>query len=362
MKQTLNILTVLLCFLIDRAYSQEYPQRDWKRNSHPEQAGWDTTKFTQLTKYVIDSTQVTGMMIIHAGNVVYEFGDVSENSYIASCRKSILAILYGPYVLSGRINLAKTLQDMGIDDVGGLLPIEKTATVKDILQARSGVFHPASYPGDYLADAPKRGSVTPGSYWLYSNWDFNVAGYIFEKETKKSIYDEIQRQLAQPIHMQDWKRSLQHKEGDSTRSYYPAYPIWFSTRDMARIGLLMLRNGQWERKQVIDPKWISEMIKPITQYTEVNANTPAFRGSDYYFGYGLYWWLWQNTNDYRFQGSYAALGAMGQTITIFPKINAVVVYKTKETYQRETSYPARFRLLRLAGQCYKGLSNRVKAK
>ena len=292
------------------------------------------------------------MMIIQHGQVVYQFGDLAENSYIASCRKSILAILYGPYVLSGKINLDKTLNEMNLDDVGGLLPIERTASIRDILEARSGVFHPASYPCDYLDYAPIRGSVKPGSYWLYSNWDFNVAGYIFEKETGRYIYYEIQRQLARPLQMQDWDRRLQHKDGDSSRSYYPAYPIWFSTRDMARIGLLMLMGGKWHNRQVIDPFWVQEMIKPITSYKEVNSNSPAFRGSDYYFGYGLYWWLWQNTEDYRFKGSYAALGAMGQTITVFPGMDAVVVYKTKDTYQRYTSYPARFRLLRLAGQSF----------
>jgi hypothetical protein len=27
--------------------------------------------------------------------------------------------------------------------------------------------------------APEQGSVEPGFYWLYSNWDFNVAGYVY---------------------------------------------------------------------------------------------------------------------------------------------------------------------------------------
>jgi hypothetical protein len=48
------------------------------------------------------------------------------------------------------------------------------------------------------------------------------------------------------------EKSLHNKEGDSTKSYYPAYPMWFSTHDMARIGLLMLNKGKWVDTQIID--------------------------------------------------------------------------------------------------------------
>jgi CubicO group peptidase (beta-lactamase class C family) len=354
-KKLIGVLCVCICAVTLSVHAQTtiYPAREWLTNDHPEQSGWDTAKLARLNRFVIDSTQVTGMMIIHKGEIVYQFGDIEENSYIASCRKSVLAMLYGRYVMSGKINLDKTLQDLAIDDIGGLLPAEKTATLNDILHARSGVYHPGSYPGDDLNQAPKRGSVQPGSYWLYSNWDFNVAGYIFEKETGKNIYDEVERQLARPLHMQDWNRKLQHKDGDSTLSHYLAYPMWFSTRDMARIGLLMLRNGKWNNKQLIPEKWIHEMLIPVTPYTEVLSNSRTYRGLCCNFGYGLLWWLWQNTNDYRLKGGFSAFGYMGQTITVFPGIDAVVVFKTKAEYQRESNFFRWFRLIRLAGECYK---------
>lgn len=334
----------------------EYPGAAWRTNDHPENAGWDTAKLARLTRFVIDSTQVTGMLIIHQGQIVYQFGDIQENSYIASCRKSVLAMLYGPYVAAGKINLQQTIGELGIDDVGGLLPIEKTATLDNVLHARSGVYHPGSYPGDDLNQAPPRGSVQPGSYWLYSNWDFNVAGYVFEKETGKNIFDEVERQLALPLHMQDWRRDLQQKEGDSTASLYPAYPMWFSTRDMARIGLLMLRNGRWGNKQLIPQPWVHTMLTPETDYTEVLKNSRTYRGLCCQFGYGLLWWLWQNTDDPRLKGGYSALGYMGQTITVFPGIDAVVVFKTKAAYQRPSNFFRWFKLIQLAGQCHQPLS------
>jgi CubicO group peptidase (beta-lactamase class C family) len=57
----------------------------------------------------------------------------------------------------------------------------------------SGVFLKGSNGGDLIEFAPGRGSVAPGEYWLYSNWDFNVSGYIFEKQIGK--LDDFSRQF-----------------------------------------------------------------------------------------------------------------------------------------------------------------------
>ena len=56
----------------------------------------------------------------------------------SSIRKSILAILYGKYVADGKINLEDTLEELGVDDVGGLLPVEKRAKVRDLITSRIG--------------------------------------------------------------------------------------------------------------------------------------------------------------------------------------------------------------------------------
>ena len=122
-----SVLTIFFLYSSKELVAQQFPQSNWQYNLHPENNNWDTARLKNLRKFVIDSTQVTGMMIIYKGSVVFEYGDVVENSYIASCRKSILAMLYGKYVQSGKINLNTTLNNLNIDDVDGLLPIEKEA-------------------------------------------------------------------------------------------------------------------------------------------------------------------------------------------------------------------------------------------
>ncbi len=107
MRKFQRLLIIVFLFLQTQLIAQQFPKTSWVFDLHPEKSGWDTTKLKNLRKFVIDSTQITGMMIIHKGSVVFEFGDVVENSYIASCRKSILAMLYGKFVKSGKINLNK---------------------------------------------------------------------------------------------------------------------------------------------------------------------------------------------------------------------------------------------------------------
>jgi len=314
--------------------------------------GWDDTERSIFTRYIVDSTNITGLLIIHKGEIVLEYGDIEENSYIASCRKSILAMLFGKYVEKGTIDLDKSLAELDIKDVVEFLPIEKKATIKDIISARSGVYLNGSNGGDFRRYAPKRGAVKPGTHWLYNNWDFNIAGYIFEQETNNNIYDEIESQLAIPLQMEDWNKSLQTKNGNYDISKFPAYHMWFSTRDLARIGLLMLRKGKWNNAQLIPEKWVDEIIKQRTSYAEAQKSVPLLKKDGLDLGYGYMWWLIENTEDYRLKNAYSAQGALGQNITIYPEIETVLVFKTKSDYKRRNSIQTQMNVMKKAVAIY----------
>lgn len=297
-----------------------FPGVNWERETN----GLSPELVREVDAYV-HTLDTTGLMVVQHGRVIYEYGDVTRLSYLASARKSVLSMLYGPYVAAGKIRLDATLADLGMSDVGGLLPIEERAKVIDLITARSGVYHRASNAGDLLSIAPKRGSKEPGTYWLYSNWDFNAAGAAFERMTGKNIYDALRDDVAIPIGMQDFDRERQQKQGDLTRSQYPAYHLVLSTRDMARLGLLMLRQGQWRDRQIIPAEWVRRSTSVRTPLAEMQpADTRAGP-----FGYGYMWWVWAGpfaTGSY--QGAYTAMGAFGQDITILPALDMVVAHKT----------------------------------
>ncbi|OCX53387.1 hypothetical protein BEL04_03545 [Mucilaginibacter sp. PPCGB 2223] len=346
---TVLLLTGFVCAA--KAQSKKtiiYPGVKWEKTV--DSIHWDNKHMAALLKYVTDSTHITGMTVIDGGKQIFEYGDLKELSYIASCRKSVCAMLYGPFIESGKIDLKTTIGQLGIDDIGGLLPIEKTATIDDILTARSGIFHPASNGGDALYLAPKRGSKKPGTFWLYSNWDFNLAGYILEQAAGKEIHLLVDSMLAKPLQMQDWDLNAQEKpRGDTTQSRYLPYHMWFSAEDMARLGYLMLRNGKWKDKQVIPADWVQKIT------TEVTSNKQARENKDEYysFGYAYLWWtLGAPYNTGPFEGAYTAQGSYGNFITVLPKLDLVIAIKTKAVYERNTTIPEYFRILTLLSKAY----------
>lgn len=316
------------------ASSASFPAAEWERIARPEDAGWPTATIDSV-RTRLQQLSTTGFLAVVGGRVLMEYGDVTAVSYLASVRKSILAMLYGNYVASGKVRLDKTLAEMGIDDHGGLTPAEKEATLRDLLTARSGVYHPASNDGDDLASAPPRGSQKPGSYQLYSNWDFNAAGTAFERETGRNIYDALETDLARPVGMQDFNRAIHRRTGDSTKSVHLAYHMNLSTRDMARVGYLMLREGNWSGRQLVPRDWVREITRPVTPVSEMNP--PRRRAGP--FGYGYLWWVWDGPHaSGPYRGAYTGLGAVGQHITIIPALDLVVVHKTRPGQGRSVSH------------------------
>lgn len=318
-----------------------YPRAEWTHVPSAASVGYSQAGLDSV-RALLASGASTGFMAVVGGRVLMEYGDLDTLSYLASVRKSILAMLYGNYVASGRIHLDKTLAGLGIDDIGGLTAAEKQATIRDLLTARSGVYHEASNSGDDLASAPPRGSQPHGTYQLYSNWDFNAAGAAFEIETGRNIYDALETDIARPIGMQDWRRDMQRKTGDSTKSRYLAYHITLSTRDMARVGLLMLREGNWAGTQVIPQAWVKEITRAFTRVSEMNP--PQRREGP--FGYGHLWWVWDGKwNSGPYAGAYTGLGAVGQHITVLPALDLVVAHKTVPGGNRSVSHEQFLRIL-----------------
>lgn len=243
---------------------QVYPDSVWEIVDVAECAGWSSAGLDSV-RTLLSTMSTTGMVAIVGGRKLMEYGDLTLVSYLASVRKSVLSMLYGIHVDRGVIDLNETLAQLGIDDIGGLTDAEKQATVRHLLSARSGVYHQASNPGDNLADAPPRGSQLPGEYFLYSNWDFNALGTIFEQETGRNIYDALEEHLARPLGMRDFDRSIHRRTGDTTRSVHLAYHMHLSTRDMARIGYLMLRNGEWNGARIVPEAWVGESTRLVTR-------------------------------------------------------------------------------------------------
>jgi CubicO group peptidase (beta-lactamase class C family) len=305
------------------------PAADWER-SKPEAMGYSTARLEALRGW-LKTQQTTSMMVVVHGKVIFEYGDLSLASKVASVRKSILSMLYGNYVFSGKIDTGKTVKQLSLDEKEPFLPIEEHATLEQLMTARSGIYLPSGN-ADLDLHTPKRGSEYPGIHFDYNNWDFNAAGTAFEKLTGKDIFDALESDLAKPIGMQDFDRSKQ-KKIPSAGSVHSEYAMYLSTRDMARLGLLMGRWGNWNGKQLVPGDWVRYTTTLVTPFDEINPTGLRVRGRPDRWGYGVLWWVWDapvfpgNIYDGPLQGAYSAMGAGGQFITVLPQADMVIAHK-----------------------------------
>lgn len=306
-----------------------FPGVEWVKVK-PESAGYSSEKLEVLRAW-LKTQKTTAMHLSVNGREIFEYGDVRRSSKIASVRKSILAMLYGNYVVSGKIDLNKNVVQLGLDDVQPFLEIEKRATLYNLLTARSGIYH-ATANKDLTELSPRRGSQAPGTYFQYQNWDFNAAGTAFEKLTGKGIFHALEKDLASPIGMQDFERSKQRKNDELPVSRHPEYAMYLSTRDMARLGLLMLADGNWAGNQVMPKGWSNRITTLVTPASDIHPIQLSLRTQVGLWGYGMLWWVWDAPNwpgvvTGPYQGAYTAMGANGQYITVLPAMNLVLTHK-----------------------------------
>ncbi len=294
-----------------------YPGAHWTRAATPEAAGW-SGRMLDKARHFSRKIGSTAVMIVQHGIVVDAWGDIAGRTEAYSVRKSLLSALIGIAVGQGKIDLKATLAQLGIDDNPPLNAAEREATVADLITARSGVYHAALYETKRMAAMrPARGSHPHGSFWYYNNWDFNALGTIYEQRTGEKIFEAVERHLAAPLRMEDFgPADGRYVRGSASR--HPAYTMRLSARDLARFGLLFLRNGRWQDRQIIPAAWVAES-------TAMHA---AFRPDH---GYGYMWWTGDGDSCFahvRVNGHcFFAAGNYGQYVLVIPSLDLIVVHR-----------------------------------
>ncbi|MCB1044192.1 MAG: serine hydrolase [Acidobacteria bacterium] len=282
----------------------------------PTSVTWSTDKLEQA-KHYWESMHESAVIVLDDGHQIVSWGPTEHKIKLSSVRKSLLSMMFGPHVTHGTIDLDATLAELGMDDMPPLSDQEKMATVRMLMQSRSGIYH------DYVGGSPRmkesqpaRHSHAPGTFWYYNNWDFNALGTIFEQQTGLSIGDGFDRVVAKPIGLKDFMPGDVYYV-DSGESRHRQYHFRMNARDLAQVGLLMLRRGTWEGASVITPDWVDTIT---TSYSTTHHNT----------GYGFMWWIADKGvlfEDVKLpDGSYAAFGAMGKFLVVIPEYKLVIVH------------------------------------
>ncbi|WP_211098807.1 serine hydrolase domain-containing protein [Nitrospirillum viridazoti] len=273
----------------------------------------------------LERTYTNALLILKDGRIVSE---VYRNNTDAATRlmgwsmtKSITSILIGCAVQEGRI---KSLDDR----ITQYLPELKGggydgATIRQVLQMRSGVDYEERYdfanPGIAarnhelalvenvvrFADAARtvKRAHAPGEVWQYKTLDTAVLGWLLERVSGGST---IAAYAAQRL----WEPLGAERDGFFIMDGPPGVGREFNgagfnatPRDYARIGLMMLQDGQANGHQIVPAAWVRESTKAT------GGPGP---------GYGYQWWI---PNDHAFQ----AIGLQGQYIFVDRATRTVVV-------------------------------------
>ncbi|MEM6319729.1 MAG: serine hydrolase [Bacteroidota bacterium] len=201
---------------------------------------------------------------------------------------------------------------------------EKSAiTVEDLLVMSSGL---AS--DDYLDDSPGgEGYMTDsddyveftldlpmsfqsGEEWAYSSAVAFLLGAIIENTSGQTLANFVKANLFGPIGIKNfyWQQS---PKGRNTAMGN----LYLEPRDLAKLGYVMLRNGQWNGQQIIPVDFVK---KSTEKRFDISHNDP------WAHGYGYMWYIAKidikgQTVDY-----FYASGNGGNKIFVIPKLDLVV--------------------------------------
>jgi len=225
----------------------------------PEDVGYSSAELEEA-RHFAEQSGYAAVMALCDGKVFFHWGEITRNYWCHSIRKPFLSALYGIHVEQGHIDPEATLEQLNIDDIPPTLTDEeKQATVRDLLQSRSGVYHEAAAETPSMAEArPERGSHPPGTFYYYNNWDFNALGTIFQQQTGTDIFEEFKEKIADPVGMEDFSVENCTYQHEPEKSMHPAYLFRMSARDMARFGVLYQKSGMWKDSRIIPNEWITE--------------------------------------------------------------------------------------------------------
>jgi len=244
-----------------------------------------------------DIWQIKSLLVFRNGRLVAESymkdtNEIVKRTAIWSCTKQFTAIAAGIAIDKGLIALN--------DPISNYLPQavsygKGTITIKNLLTMKSGInFNNDGFNGetskllreepsnslDFILDLGMR--APPGVQFNYNDGDPHIVSAVIQAQTGKTMKIWAQDELFSKIGITNYEW-LSYKDGITLG----AFGILTTPREMAKIGQLVMNNGQWNGAQIVNSAWINEMIDEKVSSDETNETNITF---------GYYWWGDSNRN------------------------------------------------------------------
>ena len=251
-------------------------------------------------------TGVLGLKVTRKGEeLVHATWDEEVRRNVYSASKSFVACAVGLAQSEGLLSIDEPLTEAFADS----LPTDvsenlKKAKVRDLLtmclgQEKAelmGPYRPLYEEDDWVKLALSIPFVhEPGSTFVYSNAGPYLAGMLVQRRAGCDLVEYLTPRLFAPLNI---KRPTW--EVDPLGNTFGSSGLMLTLSELHRFGLLMLQQGEWEGKQLIDEGWIKECTRP-------QSAAP----------YGYFFWMGE-------KNSFRADGKNGQLSIVFPEKEAVI--------------------------------------
>ncbi len=332
---TLKGLLGILGMVAMPAWAEAWPDPDW--HTEPNALDWQAVDaYAFPARHATERTGVRSdaLLIIRDGRILHERyaapSGVDTPHLTWSISKSVLATLLGVAQGEGRF----ALEDPAARYYPPLQAHPRLRLV-DLLHWTSGLawqedYEYAPLKSSVVAMLYTRGradmaafaaampaDATPGARFLYSSGDSNLLAAALRGMLEPGQYEDYPWQaLFTPLGIDSavWER-------DGAGTYVGSSYLYLSARDLARIGLLMLREGRWRDRQLLPAGWVA-VNRRLFEHAEAapgEANP------------GGHWWLNQPLPGHSAPwpdaplDTYAALGHWGQALYLLPSQKLVIV-------------------------------------
>jgi CubicO group peptidase (beta-lactamase class C family) len=243
---------------------------------------------------------------------------------LRSISKSVTSLLVGIALSEGKFPaLSSSVLDAFPDYADLKTPEKSRITFRDLLTMSSGLAWNEDLPwqdpnnneaGMIMATDPFRYILSrpvahpPGTVYAYSGGGTSLLGETLVRSTGLSLRDYAREKLFLPIGAPDFEWL---DAGVSGR--LGAFgSLRLRPRDAAKLGRLLLTDGQWNGKQVIPAGWAAASIKP------------SINGEGLFF-YGYQWWLGRSFRNGSELTWAAGVGLGGQRLYVVPALDLVVM-------------------------------------
>lgn len=298
--------------------SAGWPTESW-RTSTPEEQGIDSQKLEQMLAVIREKDiNIHSFLIIRNGYLVSEtyFDSYKQDTQhdMQSVGRSFTSVLVGIAIDKGYIEgVEQRVVDFFPErTIADLDPQKEAMTLEDVLTMRSGLEELEGDPEyqamqqsedwvQFLLDLPV--VTPPGTNWKYCSGCSHLLTAIIHETTGINPRDFAEQYLFKPLGILDvaW---MTDRQGIP----YGAGGFRLTPRDMAKLGYLYLRKGQWEGRQIVSSGWVDVSTQ---RYADVDV--------DPHFGYGYHWFTVPSMK------GFAAVGLGGQIVLVIPESDLVIV-------------------------------------